>query len=348
MEVISRVDQPTECCAPMVVTPKTNGEVRTCVDLIRLNQSVLREAYPLPSADFTLGKLSKSKVFSNTLIHVIDSLPTSDKKAQEGDEVCKKIKQYCLEGWPDKHAVPDAVNPYWRERGKMTVVQGLIMKGTRILTPSHMRLDVLDKIHQGHLGISKCRERAKQSVWWPGLSNQIQYMVQSCRTCANHQVNRPEPLSPTLFPERPWQTLAIDFFKYGNVDYLLIVDYFSRYVEVCAMHRNKTAIEVCKSMKSIFSRYGIPEKVKSDNGPPFSSAEYLHFANEWGSQPQQPKYPQSNGEVERAVQTVKRLLKKEKDKEMALLASLSCGYSPAELLMGLERFVQRCQYSIHY
>ena len=230
------------------------------------------------------------------------------------------------------------------------MVQGLIMKGTIILIPSHMRLDVLDKIHQGHLGISKCRERAKQSVWWPGLSNQIQYMVQSCRTCANHQVNRPEPLSPTLFPERPWQTLAIDFFKYGNVDYLLIVDYFSRYVEVCAMHRNKTAIEVCKSMKSIFSRYGIPEKVKSDNGPPFNSAEYLHFTNEWGFEVNHssPKYPQSNGEVECAVQTVKRLLKKEKDKEMALLASLSCGYSPAELLMGLERFVQRCQYSIHY
>ena len=83
-------------------------------------------------------------------------------------------------------------------------------------------------------------------------------------------------------------------------------------------------------MKSILSRYEIPKKVKSDNGPPFSSAEYLHFANEWGSQPQQPKYPQSNGEVERAVQTVKRLLKKEKDKEMALLAyrstPLSCGF----------------------
>ena len=203
-----------------------------------------------------------------------------------------------------------------------------------------MRLDVLDKIHQGHLGISKCRERAKQSVWWPGLSNQIQYMVQSCRTCANHQVNRPEPLSPTLFPERPWQTLAIDFSKCKNVDYLLVVDYFSRYVEVCALHRNKTAIEVCKSKKSIFSRYGIPEKVKSDNGPPFNSAEYLHFTNEWGFEVNHssPKYPQSNGEVERAVQTAKRLLKKEKDKEMALLAyrstPLSCGYSPAELLMG--------------
>ena len=68
------------------------------------------------------------------------------------------------------------------------VIQNLIMKGMRILIPSNLRLDVLDKIHQGHLGITKCRERAKQSVWWPGLSTQVQDMVQSCRTCAMHLV----------------------------------------------------------------------------------------------------------------------------------------------------------------
>jgi transposase InsO family protein len=155
-----------------------------------------------------------------------------------------------------------------------------------------------------------------------------------------HLVNKPEPLLPSSFPERPWQTLAADFFKCENVDYLLVVDYFSRYVEVCAMQKNKTATEVCRVMKSIFSRYGIPEKVKLDNGPPFNSGEYLQFANEWGFEVahSSPKYPKSNGEVERAVQTVKRLLKKVKDKEKALLAyrstPLSCGYSPAELLMG--------------
>ena len=118
-----------------------------------------------------------------------------------------------------------------------------------ILIPSNMRFDVLDKIHQGHLGITKCRERAKQSVWWPGLSTQIQDMVQNCRTCAMHLVNKPELLVPTLFPERPWQTLATDFFRCENVGYLLVVDYFSRYVEVCATGKNKTATEVCRVMK---------------------------------------------------------------------------------------------------
>ena len=67
-----------------------------------------------------------------------------------------------------------------------------------------MRLEVLDKIHDTHMGINKC-ERAKQAVWWPGLSKQIQDMVENCQTCLKHKVNRPERLCPTPFPERSWQ-----------------------------------------------------------------------------------------------------------------------------------------------
>ena len=64
MGVISKVERHTEWCSPMVVTPKPNGDVRICVDLTRLNENVFREAYPLPSVEFIIGKLSKSEVFS--------------------------------------------------------------------------------------------------------------------------------------------------------------------------------------------------------------------------------------------------------------------------------------------
>ena len=106
------------------------------------------------------------------------------------------------------------------------------------------------------------------------------------------------------------------------------------------MNKKKTSTEVCQALQKIFARFGIPERVMSDNGPPFNSAEYVHFAVEWGFEIKHssPRYPQSNGEVERAVQTVTNLIKKEKDSEKVLLAyrsaPLSCGFSPAELLMG--------------
>ena len=62
--VISPVDQPTDWCAPMVVTPKSNGKVRVCVDLSKLNEFVKRENHPLPAVDMTLGRLAGSTVFT--------------------------------------------------------------------------------------------------------------------------------------------------------------------------------------------------------------------------------------------------------------------------------------------
>ena len=276
----------------------------------------------------------------------LDSLPVSDVKlqqiieAQDNDKVCKTIKQYCFENWPDRHLLPSAIRPYWTDRAHLTVVQNVLLKDTRIVIPSSMRLEVLDKIHDAHMGINKCHERAKQAVWWPGLSKQIQDMVENCQTCLKHKVNRPEPLCPIPFPERPWQEVGIDFFQCQSLDYLIAVDYYSRFIEIAAMNRNKRGSEVVRCLKSMFSRHGIPERVPSDNGPPFDSGEYAKFANDWGFSisTSSPKFPRSNGEVERAVQTAKAILKKGKDQAEALLAyrstPLACGYSPAQLLMG--------------
>ena len=277
---------------------------------------------------------------------IIDALPISDIKlqqlieVQEQDEVSKQLRQYCYEGWPEKHLLPSPIRPYWSEWGQITVVQNVLLLRSRILIPSSMRLEVLDKIHEGHQGISKCRERAKQAVWWPGLSKQIQDMVDNCRICVKHKVNRPEPLCTTPFPQSLWQELGADFFQCQSYDYLIFVDYYSRYIEIAAMNKNKKGTEVVRALKSIMARHGIPERIRSDNGPPFDSGEYAKFANEWGFAitTSSPKFPRSNGEAERAVQTAKSILKKERDQAKALLAyrstPLSCGYSSAQLLMG--------------
>ena len=280
------------------------------------------------------------------ILSVIDAIPVSDVKlkqlidAQDEDEVTKKIKEYCLEGWPEKHQLQSAIRPYWADRGELTIVKGILLKSTRLVIPSAMRLEILDRIHEGHQGITKCRERAKQSVWWPGMSKQIQDMIECCRVCNEHKKNSREPLIPTPFPDRPWQTIGLDFFKLKSVDYLIVVDYYSRFIELGAMNKNKTISEVSRVLKSLFARHGIPETLRSDNGPPFDSAEYLALARDWGCNiiTSSPTFPRSNGEVERAVQTAKNILRKSDEPEKALLAyrstPLRCGYSPSQLLMG--------------
>ena len=116
---------------------------------------------------------------------VLDAIPVSDVKLQQiidlqdQDEVCKTLKQYCFDGWPEKHMLSNAINSYWSDRGQLSIVQNVLLKSSRVVIPSSMRLEVLDKIHEGHQGITKCRERAKQAVWWPGLSKEIQDMVEN-------------------------------------------------------------------------------------------------------------------------------------------------------------------------
>lgn len=275
---------------------------------------------------------------------IVNSLPATEnrlqviKKRQEEDAVCKRVMQYCQEGWPSRSAIEGALKPYHHLATELSVHEGLLMRGDRLVIPTQLQLEILDKLHEGHQGLTKCRQRARQSVWWPGLNRQLETLVQNCPKCCRERVQPAEPLIPTTLPTLPWQRVATDLFKWEANTYLLVIDYFSRYIEIAKLP-GETAVEIIRHMKSIFARHGIPELVMSDNGPQFSSAEFSKFAGEYDfvHVTSSPKYPQSNGEAERAVKTIKCLLKKSKDPYMALLAyrstPLSNGYSPAELLM---------------
>ena len=141
---------------------------------------------------------------------------------------------------------------------------------------------------------------------------------------------------PTEFPQYPWQKVGVDLFHLIATNYLLLVDYFSRYPEV---HKLKSTTSTNISMKETFSRFGIPEIVRSDNGPQFTSEQFSHLAQMYGFEQITSSPPQSNGQVERTVKTVKKLLKETRDPHIALLTYRITPFSwykrsPAELLMG--------------
>lgn len=167
------------------------------------------------------------------------------------------------------------------------------------------------------------------------VANQLEDLVANCVTCRQAQVQRADP---SAFPELPWQKVGMDLFEWKKMSYLLIVDYYSRYIEIAKLTK-LTAEEVIRHTKSIFARHGIPEVIVSDNGPQFSAETFTKFAQDYQFKhtTSSPYYPRSNGGAERAVGTVKNLLEKESDPYLALLAyrvtPLSNGYSPSELLM---------------
>ena len=84
------------------------------------------------------------------------------------------------------------------------------------------------------------------------VSKQVQNMVENCQTCLKHEVNRPEPLCPTPFPQRPWQKFGINFFQCQLLDYLIAVDYYLRFTEIAAMNRDKRGSEIVRCLRSMF------------------------------------------------------------------------------------------------
>uniref|UniRef100_A0A147BIU1 RNA-directed DNA polymerase n=1 Tax=Ixodes ricinus TaxID=34613 RepID=A0A147BIU1_IXORI len=358
LEVIIETDH-----KPLVPIFSTKSLEDIPLRLQRMKLRMMRYSYDIrhvPGKDLiaadVLSRHPLAEVPSRELEEEIDayvhgiksSLPATDKRLQqiqeeqEKDVTCQLLTRYCAEGWPIKNNVDQMCKDFWQYRTDISMNEGLLMKGSRILVPQSMREDILSKIHHGHQGITKCRARARESVWWPGISTQIENFVRGCYQCIQETSNRREPLMPTPFPERPWQQVGMDLFYLAGKWYLLVTDYYSRFPEVAPLTSLSTT-SVIDHLKSIFARHGTPETVFSDNGPQFQkidSSEFFKFSQDWGfhHKTSSPKFPQSNGFVESAVKIIKRSMKKTDDVYRALQSyratPLENGYSPAELLMG--------------
>ena len=248
---------------------------------------------------------------------VWESFPATEKQlkhiqeAQTEDAVCSQMHKYCKEGWSNKDLLPGPLKPYFQVAGKLNVQKGLLLEGSQIVIPTSLQLEMHDRLHNAHQGIQKCQQRAQKSIWWSGLGHQLADLVNNRSMCFKERHQSPEPLMPSNFPTLPWQKVGIDLFYWKNACYLLIIDYYFRYIETEKL-TNESSIEVIYHTKSIFARHGIPQKVISDNGPKYSSIQYKKFAEECSflHTTSSPRFCQSNGNAKRTVKTIKSLLKK--------------------------------------
>ena len=106
-----------------------------------------RKPIPRDETDRVLEK--ETKAYVNM---IIEHIPATEgrleeiKAAQAEDEICKELIRYCELGWPDKQSVPEVLKPYWVVKSELSVVEGLLLKGERIVIPSALRLEILNKI----------------------------------------------------------------------------------------------------------------------------------------------------------------------------------------------------------
>ena len=143
---------------------------------------------------------------------------------------------------------------------------------------------VLKLIHDGHLGLNKCMLHAKDTVYWPGLNDQLEKLVLNCELCIKypHSKCQQEP-SLSLGQEVPlyfWTKLATDIFHFEGAPYLLVVDYATSFLVVYKL-TSMTGQHIATQCKLIFSEYGWPETLISDNGPCYTAEVFTNLMKEY-------------------------------------------------------------------
>ena len=128
---------------------------------------------------------------------------------------------------------------------------------------------------------SKSQERAASAIWWPGISRDIKRFIDSCDTCPrNRPTQREQPRRPVELPGRPWENVPMDIFHCKRNYYLVITDYYSRWIEIKQLTSLMSDCVISR-VKTVFTTHGIPDVVVSDNGKQFISDEFRKFAKSW-------------------------------------------------------------------
>ncbi|XP_028163909.1 uncharacterized protein K02A2.6-like [Ostrinia furnacalis] len=275
------------------------------------------------------------------------------RKETKNDVTLCKVIDYVLKGWPRK-MVDINVKPFHSCRLQLSYENGCLMRGHKVILPEVLRAKVLSELHSSHFGIVKTKCEARSRFWFPGIDNDIENMIDSCNICRQLRPTPAKaPLAPWQYPPKPFFRIHIDFLgPINNRMYLVIVDAYTKWVDIYDMTTSTTSRNVVKNMYDFMSKYGLPHTIVSDNGTAFTSSEFQTFCAINGIEHlTSPTYnPASNGQAESYVKIIKKGIKScilsashQYDLQLKMSKYLFdyrnskhsvTGFSPAELVFG--------------
>jgi hypothetical protein len=247
-----------------------------------------------------------------------DDQTVKDHLAEIADETAKEkvlqtVIHHITDGWKiSRKDIPVNLLPYWTVKHELSVNNGIIYRHNRIVVPTTLRKTLTTKLHQAHMGTESTLRRARTALWWPGMNTQLKHFIATCEICKSYQTkNQKETLISHEIPNRPWSKIASDIFEWNKEHYLVIVDYYSDWIEFDKM-KNQTTAEIIDLMQKQFARWGIPDEIVTDCGKNYDSTEFSHFCDRKKIKHtnSSPHYHQSNGKAESAVKIVETLIKK--------------------------------------
>ncbi|PIK48903.1 hypothetical protein BSL78_14238 [Apostichopus japonicus] len=238
-------------------------------------------------------------------LNILDQCPVTSsqvRKSTRRDPTLSKILGYVKCVWPEQRN--EALKPYYQRRNELSVEDGCLLWGNRVIIPPLLCKPILEELHDCHVGGSRMKSFARGFVWWPNLDSEIEKLVKECLVCQESRPNPPKaPLHSWPQPNRPWSRIHIDFAgPFMGHMLLVIVDAYSKWIEVHVLN-NSTTKSTIQNLRKTFSQLGVPEMIVSDNGSCFTSSEFKTFCEMNGIRhvTTAPYHPASNGLAERAV-----------------------------------------------
>ena len=161
-------------------------------------------------------------------------------------------------------------------RETLSVESGLITCGNRIIVPKEMRPEMLQYIHEGHQGKERCLLWARNTVFWPKMTYDVQELIERCIICQEHGKSQPIIGTTQELLPFPWHTLATNIFYRKRMDFLIVANVFSKYFLLRKL-ANSTSVAVCAELATIVTELGLPHIIRSNNGPCYNSKEFQQF-----------------------------------------------------------------------
>ncbi|XP_052749157.1 uncharacterized protein K02A2.6-like [Galleria mellonella] len=251
--------------------------------------------------------------YINALAAAGATLPASLEEMRSStaaDITLSDVIQYINKGWPRKVRVE--LLPYSRCQHELHVDNGCLMRGHRVVVPEVYRSAVIQELHAAHLGIMKMKSLARERCWYPGIDRDIEQTVSNCDRCISVRSAPPKAhMESWNWPVSVFDRIHLDYLgPLSSKIFLVLVDAHSKWIE-CLDMPNMTSQSLILNLKKVFSRFGLPKTIVTDNATTFTSSEFGKFCDVNGiTHILSPVYsPQSNGLAENAVKTCKRFIK---------------------------------------
>ncbi|XP_042857772.1 uncharacterized protein K02A2.6-like [Penaeus japonicus] len=216
----------------------------------------------------------------------------------------RDLLHHVRSGFPnDRYDLQNSLCPYWKIRDDLYCGGNLVLYGARMVIPTALRCCILTRLHDSHCGFEATKRRVRQTVYWPGIDADILNTICACEPC---QILQPSQQQDPLASD-DYLSVSADFFSVAGKHFLVYVDRFSNWPIIIQCGTDTTARTTIRFFRHLFRDLGVPERVRTDGGPQFTSQEFAAFLERWGvcHIMSTPHYPQSNGHAEAAVKKVK-------------------------------------------